>query len=311
MATSTAPAVTPPMATPSAFSEISMSCSRTAPSPAMAANAAAVFASIMSAVSRATITGLALSRLVRSTAPVSFVGPRINSMSEKVCFRRSMATVERKPAAGNVRTASSTSFDSHAAKPVGCLTANSRLPSKRGASPPVRRPSASSVERPGNCAEADRMRQSLPSGRADNFRSRIVVFPATTAGRLMSTDPGMDGSGISPSVSSMSCNRSPNVLPPVAPFTSSATSNCCPVASIKKRGSAPRSTNAEPSAEYGSASGPDSKRNSSTSNRVLVSRNLPVALLRADCGSARAVLPSPSRNSACTPGTPAIRNSPE
>ena len=229
----------------------SLSAKRLAPLSETKSEAKAVnpSTSISPPSSRISTEGLESAGSVASTWPLNFALPSTSSRSEKVWRVSVRSTLALKPAAGRRRIASSTSLDSHAAKPDGWATASSSEPEKPNVSLTLRRPLASSRVRPGSMAASDFMPQPPGAGSAASLTSRMVVSPASTAGSVTSTEPGMVGRGRPRNARSNAATRWASVKAPspVLP-TASSNSTCAPVASIAKRGLAPRSTEALPSA---------------------------------------------------------------
>ena len=209
------------------------------------ANAVSPSTSSASPVSATRIDGLASSGSRFSISPWNFALPRMSSRSLNDWRSVVRSTFALKPAAGSRRIASSTSFDTQAAKPDGWATATSSEPAKpKSLSPVLSSPDASSVVRPGSDADSALTCQPSGAGSACICTSRIVVSPATTAGRSTSIEPGIDGFGRSSSAARIALTRSCSVSPAasLSATTASSKRTCAPVAVTEKRGSASSST---------------------------------------------------------------------
>ncbi len=252
-AVSTVSAVRPPAETGPALTSRSRSWSASRLTPASLtksdAKARAPSTSRAPPASLTSMDGLASGGCRRSISPLNLALPRISSSALKRCRSGVRETSALKPAAGSRRTASSTSLDSQAAKPEGWATASKRSPSK--ASPPavLSLPDPSSVVRPGKVAANVFTAQPSGAVSAETRTSRMVVSPATTAGRATSTLPGIEGRGSAAKAASTAARRAASAWPAPAPAAlPSSMRTWAPLASISKCGLPPRSTRALPSA---------------------------------------------------------------
>ena len=180
-----------------------------------------------------------------SISPRNLALPRMSSRSLNSWRSVVRSTLALKPAAGSRRIASSTSLDIQAANPEGWPTATRSEPVKpKSFSLDLRSPDPSSVVRPGSDADSAFNCQPSATGSACILTSRMVVSPATTAGRSTSIEPGIDGLGRSSSAALTAATRSRSVSPAAffSVTTVSSKRTCAPVAVTEKRGSASSST---------------------------------------------------------------------
>ena len=185
------------------------------------------------------------------------------------------------------------------------MEATSNLPENPNLSPSPSRPLASSLVRPGKVALSDLISHAPSAGEAKRVTSRIVVSPATTAGKSTLISPGIVGIGTLARKFSTAAMRLESVAPPSipAPFPfSSSKLTCAPLANRSNRGSLPHSALPEPSAKYGSTLGPVSNRYDGRFNPSVFASNLPFTLNTGSSPAAPVMAPEPSL-SATAPGS--------